>query len=280
MANEFELTRNITIGQYLPTGSFVHELDPRFKLLSFTVVIISIAICNTYIANIIALVFSILLFQISKIPISYGLSGVKPAIPFIIILAALQLLFYGTVATGGTVYVEYGIILITSDSIRLVVVSAMRFVEIIFISSVLTLSTSTTQLTHGMESLLSPLKKIKFPVHEFALIITIAIRFVPTFAMEMEKMMKAQASRGAEFGTGAWWRIIQRTKDMFPIIIPLFNVAMARAEDLILAMESRCYVPGEDRTALTKYEGQKYDYVVLVLSIAFSLFLLLFPFPY
>ncbi|MGG1576058.1 energy-coupling factor transporter transmembrane component T family protein [Fictibacillus sp. NRS-1165] len=277
---EFELSRNITIGQYLPTGSLVHRLDPRVKLLSFTILVIAMAICDTYGGNIIALAFAICLFYISRIPISYGLSGVKPAIPFILILAVLQLLFYNKVASGGTVLVDHGFILITSDSIRLVIVSALRFIEIIFLSSVLTLSTSTTQITHGIESLLRPLKYVKFPVHEFALIITIAIRFVPTFAMEMEKMMKAQASRGAEFGTGAWWRIIQRTKDVFPIIIPLFNVAMARAEDLVLAMEARCYTPGNERSIYTKYKAQNKDYIAILFCILFASLLLLFPFPY
>ncbi|WP_231705740.1 energy-coupling factor transporter transmembrane component T family protein, partial [Effusibacillus lacus] len=234
MSSAFELTRNITIGQYLPTGSAVHFMDPRFKLAAFTILILAIAICETYLGNLLALLFCLTLFRLARIPLSYGISGVKPAVPFIIILAVLQLLFYGEVAAGGSVYFEYGFVRITSDSIRLVVVSAMRFVEVIFLSSVLTLSTSTTELTHGIERLLGPLQKVRFPVHAFALIITIAIRFVPTFAMEMEKMMKAQASRGAEFGTGEWWRIVKRTKDMFPLIIPLFNVALSRAEDLIL----------------------------------------------
>ncbi|MFE1243421.1 energy-coupling factor transporter transmembrane component T family protein [Fictibacillus sp. NPDC058756] len=277
---EFELTRNITIGQYLPTGSLIHRLDPRFKLLAFTILVIAMAICQTYVGNMIALAFACYLFYISRIPISYGLSGVKPAIPFILILAVLQLLFYSEIASGGTVIVDYSFILITSDSIRLVMVSALRFIEIIFLSSVLTLSTSTTQITHGIESLLDPLKHVKFPVHEFALIITIAIRFVPTFAMEMEKMMKAQASRGAEFGTGAWWRIIQRTKDVFPIIIPLFNVAMARAEDLVLAMEARCYTPGSERSIYTKYKAKSSDYMALLLCVLFAFLLLAFPFPY
>ncbi|UZJ80964.1 energy-coupling factor transporter transmembrane component T family protein [Fictibacillus sp. KU28468] len=276
----FELTRNITIGQYLPTGSLVHRMDPRVKLLAFTILVIAMAVCDTYGGNIIALAFACWLFYMSRIPINYGLSGVKPAIPFILILAVLQLLFYTKVASGGTVLVDYGFILITSDSIRLVVVSAFRFIEIIFLSSVLTLSTSTTQITHGIESLLRPLKRVKFPVHEFALIITIAIRFVPTFAMEMEKMMKAQASRGAEFGTGAWWRIIQRTKDVFPIIIPLFNVAMSRAEDLVLAMEARCYTPGSERSIYTKYKAQTKDYIAILFCILFAAFLLAFPFPY
>ncbi|MED1724323.1 energy-coupling factor transporter transmembrane component T [Brevibacillus parabrevis] len=277
MSAEFELTRNITIGQYLPTASVVHRLDPRFKLGAFAILIVAIAICNTYVGNLFALAVCLWLFQVSKIPLHYGISGIKPAIPFIIILAIMQLLFYGEIASGGTVYFQYGIISISSESIRLVIVSAMRFVEVIFLSSVLTLSTSTTELTHGMERLLGPLEKVKFPVHAFALIITIAIRFVPTFAMEMEKMMKAQASRGADFGTGEWWRIVQRTKDMFPIIIPLFNVALSRAEDLILAMEARCYMPGASRTRYTQYKAKGIDYAALVASVVISVVMLGIP---
>ncbi|RNB68565.1 energy-coupling factor transporter transmembrane component T family protein [Brevibacillus panacihumi] len=277
MSTEFELSRNITIGQYLPTNSVVHRLDPRFKLAAFVIMILAIAICSTYVGNLFALAVCIGMFWVSKIPLHYGLSGVKPAIPFIIILATLQLLFYGEIARGGTIYFQYGFITISSESVRLVLVSAMRFVEVIFLSSVLTLSTSTTELTHGMERLLGPLQKVKFPVHAFALIITIAIRFVPTFAMEMEKMMKAQASRGADFGTGEWWRIIRRTKDMLPIIIPLFNVALARAEDLILAMEARCYMPGASRTQYTHYKATGKDYSALIISIMISVIMLYIP---
>lgn len=277
MSAEFELSRNITIGQYLPTDSVVHRLDPRFKLAAFVIMILAIAICGTYVGNLFALAICIAMFWVSKIPLHYGLSGVKPAIPFIIILATLQLLFYGEIARGGTVYFQYGFITISSESVRLVLVSAMRFVEVIFLSSVLTLSTSTTELTHGMERLLGPLQRVKFPVHAFALIITIAIRFVPTFAMEMEKMMKAQASRGADFGTGEWWRIIRRTKDMLPIIIPLFNVALARAEDLILAMEARCYMPGASRTQYTHYKANGKDYAALIISIIISVIMLYIP---
>jgi energy-coupling factor transport system permease protein len=280
MASEFELSRNITIGQYVPTSSFIHRLDPRIKLLVFTILVLAIALNTSYVGNAFGLLLSIYLFWASKIPVSYGLSGIKPAIPFIIILAVLQLIFQGNVFSGGTVFFEYGFILITSESIRLVIVSAVRFVEIILLSSVLTLSTSTTELTHAIQSLLSPLKKVKFPVHEFSLIITIAIRFVPTFAIEMEKMMKAQASRGADFGSGEWWRIIQRTKDMLPIIIPLFNIALSRAEDLILAMESRCYTPGIDRSTFSVYKAIRRDYIVLIIGLLLSLLLLFYPFPF
>lgn len=280
MSSEFEISRNITIGQYVPTGSYIHRLDPRVKLVVFVILVIAIAFNTSYIGNAIGLILSLYLFWASKIPISYGLSGVKPAIPFIIILALLQLLFQGQLFSGGKVYVDYSFILITSESIRLVVVSAVRFIEIIFLSSVLTLSTSTTELTHSIQSLLSPLKKINFPVHEISLIVTIAIRFVPTFAIEMEKMMKAQASRGADFGTGGWWRIIQRTKETFPIIIPLFNTALSRAEDLILAMESRCYTPGGARSSYTVYKTMSKDYLILLIGLLFSVMLLFYPFPF
>lgn len=280
MASEFDLSRNITIGQHVPTGSFIHHLDPRIKLLVFTILVIAIALNTSYLGNALGLLLSIYLFWASKIPVSYGLSGIKPAIPFIIILAVLQLIFQGNVFSDGTIFFEYGFILITSESIRLVIVSAVRFVEIILLSSVLTLSTSTTELTHAIQSLLSPLKKVKFPVHEFSLIITIAIRFVPTFAIEMEKMMKAQASRGADFGSGEWWRIIQRTKDMLPIIIPLFNIALSRAEDLILAMESRCYTPGNARSSYSVYKAVGRDYLVLIIGLLVSALLLFYHFPY
>lgn len=274
----FELTRNITVGQYLPTGSIIHRLDPRCKLAAFVILILGIAFCGTYGSNVLALILCTALFPLARIPIRYGLSGVKPAIPFILILAILQLLFYGKgFGTGGQTYFHYGFVTITSDSLRLVVVSAMRFVEVIFLSSVLTLSTSTTELTHGMEHLLMPLRKVGFPVHAFALIITIAVRFVPTFALEMEKMMKAQASRGAEFGTGSWWRIVQRTKDMFPIIIPLFNVALKRAEDLILAMEARCYTPTDERTTYKRYHASAKDVFAVVTSLVIVAVLFAIP---
>jgi energy-coupling factor transport system permease protein len=278
---EFELTRNITIGQYVPANSFIHKWDPRYKLFTFCILILAMSFCGSYLANVIAVVFCILLFPISKIPISYGLSGVKPAIPFILALALLQLLFYGGgIGHSGHVYWHWGIITITSASVQMVVVSTMRFIEIIFIASVLTLSTSTTELTHATEALLRPLAKIKVPVHAFALILTIAVRFVPTFAMEMEKLMKAQASRGAEFGTGRWWNILQRTRDMFPLIIPLFNVALARAEDLALAMEARGYVPAASRTAYRKYRGRASDMAALGMGLVISAALLFIPYPF
>ncbi|RYL92502.1 energy-coupling factor transporter transmembrane protein EcfT [Sporolactobacillus sp. THM7-4] len=280
MTSRFELTRNITIGQYIPTGSVIHQFEASLKLLSFAILVVGIAICSSYTGNLILLAFSIALFGIARIPIHYGISGIKPALPFMIILSLMQLLFYGQAAQGETTLFQFGFILITTSSVQLVIVSAMRFIEIILVSSVLTLSTSTTEMTHGLEHLLKPLKYIKFPVYEFSLIITIAIRFVPTFAMEMEKLMKAQASRGAEFGTGKWWQIVRKTKDTFPLIIPLFSSAMERAEDLILAMESRCYTPGLKRTSYRQYKIALRDFLLLIITTLFSIFIVFYKFTY
>ncbi|MHB1629429.1 MAG: energy-coupling factor transporter transmembrane component T family protein [Bacilli bacterium] len=280
MGSEFELTRHITIGQYVPADSPIHRFDPRFKLAAFALLILAVSFCGSYLANVCAMALSLFVFRVSRIPLSYGASGVKPTLPFMLALALLQLLFYGGVANTGTVFVHSGIIEITSASVKLVVVSAMRFIEIIFLTSVLTLSTTITELAHGLEQLLSPLKALKVPVHAFALIMTIAVRFVPTFAIEMEKMMKAQASRGAEFGTGEWWRIVRRTRDMFPIIVPLFTVALTRAEDLVLAMEARCYVPTDARTSYKRYRAHAGDYALLAIGVLLSFLLLAIPFPY
>ncbi|WP_044640938.1 energy-coupling factor transporter transmembrane component T family protein [Risungbinella massiliensis] len=275
----FELTRNITIGQYLPTGSFIHRLDPRIKILAYSILVIAIGFSNTYLGNLIALSFSFLLVRFSRISVRYCLSGIKPAIPFICVLAILQLLFHGEIGSEAIVYFEYGVIHITDGSVQLVIVTISRLIEILLVSSVLTLSTSTTQLTHAIASILKPLRYVNFPTHEFSLIITIAIRFVPTFAMEMEKMMKAQASRGAEIGTAAWWNMVQRTKELFPIIIPLFQVAMTRAEDLVLAMEARCYTPGGTRTIYGQYKIGVRDYMVILFSIVLA-YILIYPFSY
>lgn len=275
MGRSFELTRNITIGQYYPGSSLIHSFDPRLKLLSFLVLIFTIAFNATYVGNGIGLLFSLLLFPAAGIPLRYGLSGLIPAIPFMVIIAVLQLLFQGPLFPGGKVYFHYGIILISDEIIRLIIVSMLRFIEIIFLTSILTLTTSTTHLSHALGRLLKPLATIKLPVHEISLIFTIALRFVPTLALEAEKIMKAQASRGAEYGTGAWWNIIKRTKEMFPLIIPLFLSALSRGEELIWAMEARGYLPGEKRTSYITYKVTTKDWLLFVTALLFA-FLIVF----
>lgn len=275
MRSSFELTRSITIGQYYPASSPIHSLDPRIKLLSFLILVLAIAFNATYAGNSLGLLFSILLFPLAGIPIRYGLSGLVPAIPFMILIALLQFLFQGALFPGGRIYFHYAFILVSDESIRLILVSMLRFVEIIFLTSLLTLTTSTTHLTHAVEGLLSPLRIVKIPAHEISLIFTIALRFVPTLAMEAEKIMKAQASRGAAYGSGAWWNVVRRTKEILPLIIPLFLLSLSRGEELILAMEARGYLPGEKRSSFLSYVMKGRDLLAMGLAIIVSLLIVL-----
>ncbi|MBX6394716.1 MAG: energy-coupling factor transporter transmembrane protein EcfT [Alicyclobacillaceae bacterium] len=276
--SSFELTRYVTIGQYIPENSLVHRLDPRVKIVLFVVLVLTVAFAGTYVANVILAAACLLLFAISRVPLRYGLSGLRPALPFVVVLFLLQVLFLGK-GEGATVLWQAGWLSITSEGLRIAVVAVMRFVEILCLVSILTLTTTVNELARATEALLRPLGRIRFPVHETTLILTIAVRFVPTLAMEMEKLMKAQASRGADFGHFRWWQIVRRTKQVFPVIIPLFLNAMHRAEDLVTAMEARGYVPGAERTTYTAFRMQWSDVAAAVVVCVFcgAMWLIRFP---
>lgn len=266
MEEAFDSARHITIGQYMPGSSLIHQWDSRYKLASFILYIAAVAFCQTYAGNIAGLGISLLMLVLARIPIGYAMKGLKPALPFLLILALLQLLFNGKIYANGQVYWHHGFIWLTEGGVRLVIVSAMRFVDMLLLVSVLTLTTSTTQLARAMHILLRPLEILRIPVHGFCMMITIALRFVPTFATEMDKIRKAQAARGASFGTIPWWRIIKRTQSAFPLIIPLFQLALQRAEQLIEAMESRGY-RAYGRTSYRSFEARASD-VLLLLAAA------------
>ncbi|GAV15854.1 energy-coupling factor transporter transmembrane protein EcfT [Paenibacillus sp. NAIST15-1] len=266
MAEAFDSARHITIGQYMPGRSLIHQWDSRYKLAAFTLYIGAVAFCQSYAGNIAGLAISLFIVFLARIPIGYALKGLKPALPFLLILALLQLLFNGKVYANGQVYWQYGFIWLTEGGVRLVIVSTMRFVDMMLLVSVLTLTTTTTQLARAMHSLLRPLEKMKVPVHAFCMMITIALRFVPTFALEMDKIRKAQAARGASFGTIPWWRIIKRTQSVFPLIIPLFQLALQRAEQLIAAMESRGY-RSHGRTSFRSFEARTADVMLLFVAV-------------
>jgi energy-coupling factor transport system permease protein len=169
---------------------------------------------------------------------------------------------------GTTTIFHLGFLTLTVQGMNLAIISMIRFIEIVIFTSVYTLSTTLSDVTHSLERLLSPLRIIRFPVHETALIVTIALRFVPTFAQEAEKIMKAQASRGASFGTTHWWQIVKRTASVFPIIVPLFLSAMRRADDLVLAMEARGYIAGAPRTSYIQFDNRMVDGLFLVIVSA------------
>lgn len=279
---EFEFLRDITIGQYLPTGSIVHRLDPRFKLLAFALLVAAASSNGYYVGNFILLTVTILLLCLSRVPMSYALRGIRPALPIILLLAGMQVLMPPQPFLGRqracTALVSWGFIHLTDCTVRLVVVSALRFFQLILLTSLLTFSTTTTELAHGIESLLRPLQQFGFPAHELALIVTIALRFVPTLAWELERIMKAQLSRCADFGGQSRLRFISQTRRLLPLLVPLFLNALRRAEELILAMEARCYVGGRGRTRLIQLQSRPADYLALLLVIVFAAFMLCYDF--
>jgi len=273
----FEFLRHIIVGQYLPGDSLLHQLDPRVKLASFILLIAAVTFTSSYLGNAILLIAILGLIIASQIPIRYTLAGVRPAIPFIVLFAVMQLLFLGEFyipPAGLHTILKWGPVHITNGSVQLVIVSICRLVELLFLVSLLTFTTTTTELTHGVESLMSPLAKFGFPAHELALVMTIALRFVPILALELEAIAKAQASRGADFGRRGRLRFVQQARQLLPLLVPLFINALRRAEDLILAMEARCYVGGKGRTHLVRFHSSLRDYVFLALTLIFSVSML------
>lgn len=281
---EFELLRNITIGQYLPMDSFIHRLDPRAKLICFAALVAAITFSASYTTNAILLVTVLALTPLSKIPMRYALSGLKPAIPIVLLLAALQITFYTSGFAGRQNCVSlfrWGPIDSNTCGVQLAMVSAARFIDLLILTSLLTFSTKVTELTLGTERLLAPLqRRFNFPAHELALTMTLALRFVPTFAEELERIMKAQASRGADLGQHGAFRFIQQTRALLPLIVPLFLSALRRAEELVLAMEARCYIGGKGRTHFIQFESKPSDFVALAAAIAFSAAILWYPFTF
>jgi energy-coupling factor transport system permease protein len=210
----------------------------------------------------------------------YVFFGVRPAIPLILILATLQLLFYGgdfvPYGMQNKTYFQWGWIHITNGSVQLVIVSALRFVELLFLTSLLTNTTTLTDITHGMENMLRPFSRIGVPAHELSLVATIALRFVPLLAEQLEIIMKAQASRGADIAHRGKFQFITTTRQVAALIVPLFIDALRRAEDLILAMQARCYVGGRGRSSLVHLEFARIDYAAYALGLIFSIVMLVF----
>ncbi len=271
---DFELLRYVTIGQYLPGDSIVHRLDPRTKLSVFLFLTLAVSFSLSYSANLILLLVTLLLVLLSGIPLGYIFSGLRPALPLIIFLAILQLLFYGGAYTPygmetQTLF-QWGWIHITNGSVQVVVVSLLRFVELLFLTSLLTNTTTLSDLTHGMESMLRPFARLGLPAHELSLVVTIALRFAPLLAEQLEIIMKAQASRGAAIGHRRRLRFITTARQVATLIVPLFIDAFRRAEDLILAMHTRCYIGGRGRTSYVRLRFSRQDYIVYAVGFLFS----------
>lgn len=275
----FELLRNVTIGQYIPTGSVIHRLDPRAKLLGVFFLMLAITFNTSLIANLVMLGAALGIAKLSGISFRYILRGLILGLPVLIFIFVMQFFFTGSVEPSGAVYWEWGWLRVTRYSAWLIALSLLRITAFLFLTSLVTMTSTITELTHGMESLLRPFRRLGVPAHELALILTIALRFVPTLAEEMERIMKAQASRGGDIGSRRAWRPDKAARDFLPLIVPLFVGALQRAEELVWAMEARCYVGGDQRTNFVRLRSAPRDVWVVALAALFFLVMTFTPWP-
>lgn len=250
--------RNITIGQYYPAETVIHNLDPRIKIIITFTFIISLFFINSFYPYIFVLTFLLTTIKLSTVPINYILRGLKPIMIIIIITFLINLFM-----TKGEVVYSLGPLDITKEGLIHAGFMAVRLVFLIIGTSLLTLTTSPISLTDGIEKLLNPFKKIGIPAHELAMMMTIALRFIPTLLEETDKIMKAQMARGADFESG---NIINRAKSLVPLLVPLFVSAFRRADELAMAMEARCYRGGENRTRMKQLKLQARDFIVMVIT--------------
>ena len=260
---------NITLGQYYPADSVVHRLDPRVKIVLLIALIVAIFLAGNLLAFVPVIAFLVIAAKLSKVPIKLMLKGLKP-LRFILILTFVLNLFF---LQGETPLLNLGFTVIKKESLITAIHYSLRLVLLVLASSLLTLTTPPITLTDGLERLLSPLRVIHFPAHEMAMMMSIALRFIPTLLEEADKIMKAQTARGADFESG---NLIARAKAMVPLLVPLFVSAFRRAGDLAMAMEARCYHGGEGRTRLRVLKCETRDYIAcLVMALLIAAVVLL-----
>ena len=249
------MLKDITLGQFFPGDTLAHKLDPRTKLLVTVFYVVALFTAKSYIAYGVLILTLIVAVRISRVGAKALFKGLKPVL-FIIAFTALLNLF----CTPGTGLCHFWIFRITIEGVRAAITMMLRITLLIMGTFLLTYTTSPIRLTDGLESLLGPLKKIKVPVHELAMMMSIALRFIPTLIEETDKIMSAQKARGADFETGS---LMQRAKALVPLLVPLFVSAFRRADELATAMECRCYHGDEGRTKLNVLHYQTRDYLVL-----------------
>ena len=259
---------NITMGQYYPVDSRIHRLDPRIKLILTIALIVAVFLAKSFVGYALILGFIWLSARLANVPFRMLLRGLKP-LRLIIILTFLLNLFF---TSGSTLWVEFWIIRIYREGFLQAAFYSRRLVFLVIGTSLLTLTTSPVSLSDGIEILLSPLKKIHFPAHELAMMMTIALRFIPTLLEETDKIMKAQMARGADFESG---NLLSRAKAMVPLLVPLFVSAFRRAGDLAMAMESRCYHGGEGRTRLRVLKLSRNDGLACAVMAGFFALIIL-----
>lgn len=255
------MLKDITLGQFMPGHSVIHRLDPRTKILLTVLYIVMVFCVSSPVFYLIPLVYIVVAAKLSGIHARQLLGSIKP-LRFLLVLTFLLNLFF---SAGETTLFQWGVIRISKEGLMTAVHFSMRLIFLVTGTAVLTLTTSPIALCDGIESLLSPLAKLHFPAHELAMMMSIALRFIPTLSEEADKIQKAQMARGADFESG---NLIQRAKSMIPLLVPLFVSAFRRAGELAMAMESRCYHGGEGRTRLRVLKYQKADLYAALISVA------------
>ena len=243
------MLREITIGQYYATDSLLHRLDPRVKIAGTLLYIISLFLVHHYIGLVVAALIFGVMVRMSNVPFRFIVKGLKPIMMMLVFTALLHLF-----CTPGKAIFSLGVLHITIEGVQKCIFLTVRLTLMMIGSSLMTLTTTPNQLTDGIEQMLRPLRKLHIPVHEFALMMSIALRFIPILMEELDKIMKAQLARGADFESG---NFLYRLKNMLPILLPLFASAMRRANELAYAMDARCYHGGEGRT---KMKPLRYGY--------------------
>ena len=256
------MIRYITIGQYYPAKSILHRLDPRVKLTGTLLYLVSLFLFSSISGYLITTLFLAIVIYLSKVPLSYIVKGLRP----IIMLLMITVIFNLFLTRSGDVLFHAWIFTITEGGLRTAVYMAIRLIYLIIGSSLMTFTTTPNELTDGIEALLYPLNKVHVPVHEIAMVMSIALRFIPILLEETDKIMKAQIARGADLESG---NMIQKAKSMIPILVPLFVSAFRRANDLAMAMEARCYRGGEGRTKMKPLRYEKCDYVAYLIVIVY-----------
>lgn len=256
------MIRDITIGQYYPADSPIHSLDARVKLVITLLYIISLFVIKSFIGYAIVILALMIVIKVSKVPFKFMVKGLKSLI-FIIIFTALINIF---TTKGSTILITFWGLTVTLEGILFAVKMCLRIVLLIIGSSILTLTTTPIKLTDGIEALLKPFEKIGVPAHDIAMMMTIALRFIPTLLDETDKIIKAQQARGADFDTG---KLTDKAKALVPILVPLFISAFRRADELAIAMEARCYNGGSNRTRMNEMEVTSVDYWAISIFIIY-----------
>lgn len=253
------MLKDITIGQYFPGDSFIHKMDPRMKIIATLLYIILLFVASHPLSLVVGILLLVVMYQISGIPMKMITKSLKPVVPVIFFTSVLNIFF-----VSGEVLFKIFFIEITKEGVTLAILMSLRILCLIAGSSLLTYTTSPIELTDAIERLLNPLKKLKVPVHELSMMMTIALRFIPTLIEETDKIISAQKARGADMESGG---LMDRAKALIPVLIPLFVSSFRRADELAMAMECRCYRGGDGRTRMKQLKYSHRDWTALFLMV-------------